>query len=150
MIQSIRAIREKASLHQVMKFIATGGMNTLVDFVVLNALILAFGLAQGDPRYIYFKGISYIVASCNSFILNKRWVFGKKEKVRMSKEIGPFVLVSILGLFVNTLVSLSVFHMGAMLFPSGNSALLANLGAISGTLVVLVFNFLAYKFLIFK
>jgi len=136
-------------MKQFIKFLATGGINTFVDFAVLNALILGFGLVQGDPKYMYFKAVSYIVASCNSFVLNKWWVF-KSTKERAAAEALPFAIVNILGLVVNTTVSLFVFHGAASLLPQLGTQVLANLGAVTGTVVVLLFNFIAYKFFIFK
>lgn len=142
-----------------MKFVVTGGINTFVDFAVLNGLILALGLAQGDPKYIYFKAFSYCVASCNSFMLNKWWVFKKGPRAAekrsdmksdMKKEVGSFAFVSVLGLAVNLCISLLVFHAAAAVFPGSSPALLANIGAVSGTITVLLFNFFAYKFFIFK
>jgi putative flippase GtrA len=144
------------SFQQIAKFLLTGGMNTFIDFAVLNLLILIFGLTQGDPHYAIFKACSYFVASCNSFIFNKVWVFksdgaiGKEQTgKRLTREIGSFAVVSLIGLVLNTLISLSVFHAASLLFPTIGSQVLANVGAIVGTGVVLVFNFLTYKFFIF-
>ena len=145
----IQALVHKAPVRQFMKFLATGGLNTFIDFAILNLLIVLFGLVQGDPRYILFKAVSFIAASINSFFLNKKWVFDNGY-TKSSKQIGPFIIVAILGLVVNTLVSLSIFHLGTSLFPLTNTQLMANIGAISGTVIVLLFNFLAYKFIIFK
>lgn len=134
---------------EAIKFIVTGVSNTAVDFIVLNILIAIFGITSGDPHYILFKAISYIVASTNSFILNKWWVFKNKRQAD-PKEVGSFAMVSGIGLVVNTLVSLVVFHVGTLLYPSFSPQMWANIGALSGTAVVLVFNFFAYKFLVFK
>ncbi len=131
------------------KFLVTGGLNTLIDFGVLNLLILIFGLAQGDPRYILFKTLSFIAASANSFIFNKWWVF-KNKKETDKKEVGSFAVVNGIGLVLNTFVSIAVFSLGTRLFPDLNPLLWANIGGLIWTIFILLFNFFAYKFIVFK
>ncbi|HEY4494667.1 MAG TPA: GtrA family protein [Candidatus Paceibacterota bacterium] len=153
-----RAIGEKNYIQQFTKFVLVGGLNTFIDFAVLNILILIFGLVQSDPKYIFFKIFSYVTASINSFFFNKFWVFKNKlkenqnieEKEKTKKEIFLFTITSIVGLVLNTLVAFIVFKVSSIIFPSLSVVILANIGAISGTLVVLIFNFLIYKFIIFK
>jgi putative flippase GtrA len=134
---------------EAVKFLATGITNTAVDFAVLNLCIVIFGIAQGDPKYILFKALSYIAASTNSFFLNKWWVFKKKEDAS-KKEVGSFALISGAGLALNALISLAVFHAGASLYPALSPHVWANIGALTGTALVLFFNFFSYKFLVFK
>lgn len=145
----IEAIIQKNSLREFTKFLITGATNTLVDFAVLNLCFVVFGLMQGDPRYVYFKAIAYICASVNSFALNKWWVFKNKSEAD-KKEIGTFAAVSGVGLVLNTVVSLIVFQLGHVFFPAMNTHLLANIAAVAGTLTVLLMNFSAYKFIVFK
>lgn len=134
---------------EAIKFLTTGVLNTAVDFGVLNLLIAIFGISQGDPRFILFKAISYSVASTNSFFMNKLWVF-KNKQVADTKQVGSFAAVSLMGLVINTLISLLVFHVGMAVFPATSAKLWANIGALCGTGVVLLFNFASYKFIVFN
>src|SRR4051812_16112689 len=129
---------------EAVKFLTTGVANTAVDFAVLNLCIAIFGITQGDPKYIIFKAISYIVASTNSFILNKWWVF-KNKKQADKREVGSFAAVSGVGLILNTGISLAVFHFGTLLYPVFSAHAWANIGAIVGTGLVFLFNFFSYK-----
>ena len=81
-----RAIGEKNYIQQFTKFVLVGGLNTFIDFAVLNILILIFGLVQSDPKYIFFKIFSYVTASINSFFFNKFWVFKNKLKENQNIE----------------------------------------------------------------
>ncbi len=134
---------------EAVKFLATGVTNTAVDFAVLNLCILLFGITQGDPKYMVFKAVSYIAASTNSFFLNKFWVFKNKEKAD-GKQVGSFAAVSTIGLLLNIGISLLVFYAGTHIFVDQSVQLWANIGAICGTALVLFFNFVAYKFIVFN
>jgi putative flippase GtrA len=139
----------KADMIEAIKFVATGVTNTAVDFGVLNLLIVLFGITQGDPKFILFKAISYVVAATNSFFLNKLWVF-KNRGAADTRQVGTFAAVNVAGLVINTLISLVVFHTGTLAFPTQSAQLWANAGALCGTAVVLLFNFFSYKFIVFN
>src|SRR3989344_5812136 len=57
-------------LRQITKFIVVGGLNTFLDFAVLNFLISLSGVAAG-ASFSFFKGISFLVAVTNSYFWNK-------------------------------------------------------------------------------
>lgn len=141
-----------AFFHQFGKFILIGCMNTLVDFAVLNALIYSFGLVHDDPRYVYFKITSAIFASLNSFICNKHWVFKQAHTStkKVGREIGEFASVTVFSLLINAAVASFVFGSMHVAATEIGERALANIGALAGTIVVLVFNFIAYKFIVFR
>ncbi|MEI7810651.1 MAG: GtrA family protein, partial [bacterium] len=128
--------------------------NTAVDFLVLNILITIFGLAQQDPHYIYLKAISFTVAVINSFIWNKNFVFkntvsAKNTKSKTRKEIWKFLMVSIIGLFINTLIAHLMFVVLGNLDPNITPRIAANIGALAGSAIVFISNFFGYKYLVF-
>jgi putative flippase GtrA len=131
------------------KFLTTGVVNTAVDFGVLNLFIMIFGISDSDPKFILFKALSYAVAATNSFILNKWWVFKNREAVD-KRQVGTFAATNVIGLVLNSTVAYVVFHFGALVFPQLTAHALANVGALFGTAFVLMFNFLSYKFVVFK
>ncbi|MFA5099219.1 MAG: GtrA family protein [Candidatus Paceibacterota bacterium] len=134
-------------LLQIAKFAAIGALNTFLDLGVLNILILFTGAAVGY-QYTLFKGISFAVATVNSYFWNKHWTFGSQDSAN-AKEFAQFFAVSVIGLGFNLgAASLVVNYFGA---PSGISPeLWANIGAVSATLVSLVWNFVGYKVVVFK
>lgn len=132
---------------QFAKFGAIGAMNTLVDLGILNILIFFSGIALGY-WYSIFKGISFIVGTTNSYFWNKYWTFGAGGQTSI-KEFGQFLAVSVIGFGINVgIASLVVNVMG----PIGNISLerWANIGALSATIISLIWNFLGYKFIVFK
>ena len=132
---------------QFVKFMAIGSLNTLLDLGVLNLLILITVIASGY-WYSVFKAISFIVANINSYFWNKHWTFssGKSATIR---EFGKFFTVSVIGFAIN--IGIASFIVNIVGAPAGFSpAEWANVGAIIATLAVLLWNFLGYKFLVFK
>ncbi len=140
------------NLSEIARFIGVGVLNTFVDFFVLNILIAIFGLGQGGFRFAFFKACSFLVALVNSYFFNKYFVFKKQDSlsVSKSKEAGKFATVSVIGFLINVLISTLIFSLGNVLFSAQNPSILANLGAIFGTAVVLVWNYLGYKFFVFN
>lgn len=133
-------------LRQVTKFIIVGGLNTFLDFAVFNFLIASSGIAAG-LGLDFFKGISFLVAVTNSYFWNKYWTFESKTKKEL--EFIQFVVIGAIGLFLNIgALSLIVNSIGA---PGAVSPTLwANIGALVATAASLMWNFLGYKFIVFR
>ena len=128
---------------QIIKFIIVGISNTFVDLAVLNLLLFLTHIASGTP-FIFFKAISFLVAATNSYIWNRRWTFRSDKQVFIQ-----FFMVSTVGLLLN--VGTASFLVNVVGPQFGLSPKLwANTGALIGTLVVMTWNFLGYKFVVFK
>ena len=87
----------KKTLVQFVKFNIVGVMNTLIDFLVFQALNLLLGWT-----YIA-QVISYTCGLVNSYIFFSAWTF-KEERTRSAREMGLFVLVNVASLGVSLLV----------------------------------------------
>lgn len=145
-------------IYQVAKFVLVGALNTFVDWGVLNLLIFLTAIASGWS-YSVFKGISFLVATVNSYFWNKFWTFKKlspegasagveSEKVS-GKEFLRFFIVSCIGFALNVGVATLVVNVWGPHWGLGEK-LWANIGAFGGTLVGLVWNFLGYKLIVFR
>ena len=130
-------------LRQIIKFVIVGGFNTLIDLAVLNLFIFATGVASGTP-FIFFKGISFLVAVLNSYFWNRRWTFRSDKKVFIQ-----FFIVSAIGLFLNVGTAALLVNIIGPQFGLSDKVW-ANVGAVGGPLVVMTWNFLGYKFVVFK
>ena len=140
-----------AVVFQIAKFILVGGLNTLVDLGVLNLLIWFSGINAGW-FYSAFKGISFVVAVVNSYFWNKFWTFRKTENQDDKIEGGEFIkffFVSAVGFVINVgSASFIVNFIGPLAGFSQN--LWANIGALLAGFIGLAWNFLGYKFIVFK
>lgn len=134
-------------LWQFAKFGLVGVLNTLIDLGVLNLLIFFSGITSGIG-YSVFKGISFIVAVVNSYFWNKYWTFEKRGEVKTG-EFLQFFIVAGLGFAINVgTASLIVNIIGPQFGLSDK--IWDNIGAIIATLVGMIWNFLGYKFIVFK
>jgi putative flippase GtrA len=133
------------------KFVLVGGLNTLIDLGVLNLLMFATKIASG-PWYSGFKGISFIAAVINSYLLNKFWTFKSKDSTNTGKEFIQFLVVSVLGFAINVGVATFVVNViSPKLAYSGVSEVIwANIGAVAATFCAMIWNFIGYKFIVFK
>ena len=128
---------------QIVKFVLIGGFNTLIDFSVLNILLITTGITSG-LGFSLFKGTSFLVAVLNSYFWNKRWTFASKKDVFLQ-----FFMISAVGFVLNVGAASFVVNIVTPQFGLSEQ-LWANIGAITGTLFVMTWNFLGYKFVVFK
>jgi putative flippase GtrA len=131
---------------QLGRFAIVGILNTVLDFAVLNLLIVGSGIAEGAAASA-FKGISFTIAVINSYYWNKYWTFEFKEKV--NREFLQFFVVSAVGFVLNVAAFTIVV---SVIGPVGGIAqgVWANIGALAGTFTGLAWNFIGYKFIVFK
>jgi len=138
-------------IRQASKFVLVGIINTLIDLGILNLLIFITNIASG-PWYSVFKGTSFIVAVINSYFMNKFWTFKSLGQDNKGKEFLQFLTVSAIGFTINVLAASLVVNIISGYFPiPGISAKLwANIGALTATCCAMAWNFIGYKFLVFK
>lgn len=155
--------RRFAIIWQLAKFIVIGVLNTLVD---LGALAFMFSLASLSGAaiashdilftffvpvtfFILYKSISFIIANVNSYFWNKYWTFDTNPEKKTSAEFTQFFLVSLVGFVLNVVASslvFSFFHRLGGLTADQWGLIGAAVGSLSG----LAWNFIGYKFIVFK
>ena len=133
---------------QAAKFLLIGVWATLVDLGVLNFLMWISGLA-GGWAFNVFKGISFLVATFAKYWGNKFWAFEKMEKAGMGREITQFYVVTLVGLGINVGVASLIVNTVGIQFGMPPK-IWANIGAIIAALVAAGWNFIGYKFIVFK
>jgi putative flippase GtrA len=135
-------------LFQIAKFGAVGAANFAVDIGILNLLIFLSGTAVG-AAYVIFKIISFTFAVTNSYIWNKIWTFKKTDSKDTGKEFMQFIMISVIGLILNAAVAgFLVIIVGPMGGIKVNTW--ASISAAAASICVMAWNFIGYKFWVFK
>src|SRR6185312_11828087 len=85
---------------QVTRFALVGGLNTLVDILVLNALLLLWPTSN-VLLILAFNALAYGAGASNSFVCNKYWTFQQRQPVSRG-ELARFTLTTLLGMVLNS------------------------------------------------
>lgn len=150
-----RSFGAKNFIEQFAKFFIVGIMNTLVDLLVLNAETIITGIKSGTG-YGVQKGLSFIVAVTFSYFLNKRWTFQDASRENAGKKFSQFIFVSLVGMAINvTAATLAIAYLKTPIntflnMPFMTDQVWVTLGGLTGTAFGLVWNFIGYKFWVFK
>lgn len=130
-------------VRQAGKFALAGAFADVIDIKVYQFLFLLL------PFPLFLKAFSFFIATVIKFWTNKHWSFEKHEKDGIKKEAVQFFVVAIVGLLINVA---SFYCATEIIHPQfGISVVLwTEISIIFAALVVAIWNFLGYKFIVFK
>ncbi len=154
-----------STLGEFWRFAIVGVINTLINFAILNLLSHLTGKDSGTAALGY-AAIAFTIATVNSYLLNKNWSFKDHEHEHAAKKFTMFLLVSLVGLIINsgTIYAITTYiKVPAGLLSSVISTvpvvaekfvdpgvLWLNIAAVVATCLALIWNFIGYKFFVFK
>ena len=84
---------------QILRFSIVGILNTGIDVLTLNVLVLLFPTHNAN-FLLLFNSIAYIIGALNSFLLNKFWTFQRKYAIT-GGELLRFAIINIIGIICN-------------------------------------------------
>lgn len=126
---------------QAGKFFLTGAFADVIDIKVFQVLAL-FGVAMP----LVLKAISFLVATLIKYWGNKHWAFEKHAKEETTKEVMWFFGVTLLGLCINV----ASFYFFVRIKTGMPLEIWTELSIIFAALVAALWNFISYKFIVFK
>ncbi|MBI4653192.1 GtrA family protein [Candidatus Kuenenbacteria bacterium] len=129
---------------QFIKFAIVGIINTGLDFIFFNFLILMTGIYKGGWLGL-LNFISFSLATTNSYFLNKFWTFKKKE----TSSFLIFFLISLAGCIINTSIVYSITTFIPPFFDI-SQLLWVNIAKLLAISISMVWNFIGYKFWVFR
>lgn len=134
---------------QAAKYFLVGIFVTIIDLKLFELSVWVFSLSLTPISPMISKGISFLISTYIKYWGNKHWVFEKPEKDGIGQEIFQFVIVTVIGLGID--VS-SFFYFIKIMGPqfSTPTDVWVKLSVIFAALVAVIWNFLGYKFLVFK
>ena len=124
---------------QLLRFGTVGVVNTLIDFAVLNALVLLLAHPTGSLLLVC-NAVSFICASLNSYFANRNWTFAGNHDASAG-EFGIFLVISLIGLLLNSAI--------LWLLTGGipSSLIHLNLAKLAASVVSMGWNFFGYRVL---
>lgn len=130
------------------KFAAVGFSSTAIDFGVLNILSLATGITAG----FILGGVNipgFGVAVVSSYFWNKFWTFKAGGEGSLFQDFPKFLAVAVVGLVLNSGIVIFVTTYTPPFFGLNPQTHL-NIAKVIATLLVLFWNFLGFKFIVFR
>ena len=121
-------------LNRFLRFAIIGMIGTLVDF----GLLIVFKEVFGFPT-LRANILSYSAGIVNNFILNRLWTFSEAREKHVMLQLTQFVVVSLIGLGLNTLIVISLED----LMPFSDMGYIT--AKIIATGFVLLWNFIANR-----
>jgi putative flippase GtrA len=137
---------EQTRQGQFLRFGAVGIVNTLIDFGVLNLLVLFLASPVGWGLLLC-NAVAFCCANLNSYVGNKYWTFSDDRRATLG-QYASFLWVSLIGLALNSLL---LWCLVDLLPPESlaGSYLWLNLSKVVATAANLVWNFYAYRSRVF-
>ena len=130
------------------KYTAIGFTNAAIDFGVFNLLIALTGKALG-LAFPVFKGISFLVAVTNSYFWNKYWAFEAGESRGGKPEAIKFFIINVIAIVINIGIG-SLIANGIGPVSGFSDKIWANMAAVFGSAVALIFSFICFRLVVFK
>ena len=138
----------KKTIVQFLKFAVVGALAFLIDDGILQLLVYFFGM----DYEIIFSVFSFTVSVIFNYIFSMKFVFRGKEDMNRRTELLIFVVLSVIGLFVNTVcmwgfgfIPIESVVSGFTNSAKGTEALMVLVKKLMATFVVMIWNFISRK-----
>ncbi|GGR63202.1 hypothetical protein GCM10010169_02200 [Micromonospora fulviviridis] len=128
-------------IHEALKFGIVGGINTVINYAVFNALALTV-FRDGQLKATV---IATIVATITSYLMNRHWTYRDRPKSALRREYVLFFLFNGAGLIIELgVLALAKYGLGV------NSLLALNVAKTGGVLLATLFRFWSYRTFVFQ
>lgn len=150
LVEKIKALlHDKEKMRELIVYVFFGVLTTLVNWVIYTLLTAALGMTgfpEGSASYVLIGNVSnaaaWIISVLFAFFTNKRYVF-RSKKTRENgawQEFGLFVSARVLSYLI---FDLGLYTLCLFFLPHQVDKILMNV-------LVVIFNYLASKLVIFK
>ncbi|GHJ56658.1 hypothetical protein Nm8I071_59650 [Nonomuraea sp. TT08I-71] len=128
-------------IREALKFGIVGGINTVINYAVFNALALTV-FRDGQLKATV---IATIVATITSYLMNRHWTYRDRPKSALRREYVLFFLFNGAGLVIELgVLALAKYGLGV------NSLLALNVAKTGGVLLATLFRFWSYRTFVFQ
>ena len=144
-------VRWRSVAHEVLKFGIVGGVNTVVNFAVLNALIVHWRVAWlGLDVTVLPNGqlkanvIATVIAATTSYFMNRHWTYRDRPRAALRREYTLFFLFNATGLAIELGI------LGITKYGLGETGIVAiNVAKAIGVALGTIFRFWSYRTFVF-
>jgi len=91
---------------QFLRYCLVGGVNTLLDLLVLNVLLWGFP-TKNVLMLVVYNSVAYSGGAVTSFFLNKYWTFRRKQRTTRREVVRFAIILTLEILYSNGLVWLA-------------------------------------------
>jgi putative flippase GtrA len=98
---------------KMFRYVAQSAITTVFSFLVLGFVYGVLRLWTEVPSTVFAN----VVATVPSYFLNRNWVWGKRGRSHVFKEVVPFWLASIAGIVLSIFTATGARHIGIEYFP---------------------------------
>jgi len=128
-------------VHEAFKFGVVGGINTVINYAVFNALALTV-FRDGQLKA---SVVATLVATCTSYLMNRHWTYRDRPKSAIRREYTLFFFFNASGLAIELgVLALAKYGLGI------TSLLALNIAKTAGVGLATVFRFWSYRTFVFR
>ena len=139
----------KKLLAQFLKFGAVGIFCFFIDYLTFKLCSSVLGI-----HYVIASVLGFVISVVVNYILSMKFVFESKEDMSRRKEFVIFVVLSLIGLGLNTLIIYicidGIYLHSKFLQDLLSQGVAESFGKIGDTGVVMVYNFITRKIFLEK
>lgn len=153
-MESLVSLAKKLWQRREIRFLAVGCFNTVLDFILLNILFGLVGLPQ-----LVSNTISVTIGITISYFLNHKIVFRHNSKPALKNYLRFFVITGFSAILIQNLVIYTVMKVipvseevtvNIVGFTIAAKVLELNIAKVMAVLTGMSWNFLLYKYVVFK
>ena len=151
-------LENHALLYQIFKFGIVGFICFFIDYLVglisMNIIVAIVGDEYFETASVIASVLGFVVSVIANYLLSFKFVFERKEDLSRKTEFVAFVILSVIGLGINSLimwfgVSYAYNNITFLRDNVGNS-LMYTISKVVATAVVMVYNFISRKIFLEK
>ena len=148
MIEKFKELREKNThFCQFTNYLPISVVTTVIDFAILNALILIFGKSSGW-QYPVFVTVAFLLSTICGYLMNRCWTFEVIHEMH-AFEFYKYLFVYTVGTMVS--VAIATFFVNVVRAPGWTSPMMwANMSVAVTVFFNIPWNFLCMKYLVFR
>ena len=145
-------------MQQMVKFGLVGAICTVIDYLiglaVLNVLMAVLSADYFEVASVVGSVVGFTVSVIVNYILSFKFVFERKDDLDRRAEFVIFVLLSVIGLLINSLIIWiavgPIYGNSSFLQKNAGYSLVYTGAKIVATAVVMVYNFVTRKIFLEK